>query len=78
MGLNFFMVWGKKLSGVEWSGVESWSGACIVELNCNNTQYMYIQEINVYLFLRYTKNMVTLGLNREIMKNFCVINTFTE
>ena len=60
------MVWGKKLSGVEWSGVESWSGVCIVELNCNNTQYMYIQEINVYLFLRYTKNMVTLGLNREI------------
>ena len=53
-------------SGVEWSGVESWSGVCIVELNCNNTQYMYIQEINVYLFLRYTKNMVTLDLNREI------------
>ena len=38
-------VWGKKLSGVEWSGVESWSGVCIVELNCNNTQYMYTQEI---------------------------------
>ena len=46
--------------------MESWSGVCIVDLNCNNTQYMYMQEINVYLFLRYTKNMVTLGLNREI------------
>ena len=52
------VVWGKKLSGVEWSGVESWSGVCIVELNCNNTQYMYIQEINVYLILRYTKNTI--------------------
>ena len=39
-----------------------WSGA---ELNFNNTQYMYTQEINVYLFLKYTKNMVTSGLNRK-------------
>ena len=62
-------VWGKKLSGVEWRGAE-WSrgveSVLYIELNCNNTQYMYIQEINVYLFLRYTKNMVTLDLNREI------------
>ena len=52
-------VWGKKLSGVEWSGAE-WSRGV------ESVLYMYIQEINVYLFLRYTKNMVTLGLNREI------------
>ena len=50
-------VWGKKLSGVEWSGVESWSGVCIVAIH-NTCIYRK--------FLRYTKNMVTLGLNREI------------
>ena len=58
--------------------MESWSGVCIVELNCNNTQYMYIQEMNVYLFLRYTKNMVTRNISFKSMKNFCVINAFTE
>ena len=61
MDTTWNQVWGKKLSGVEWSGAE-WSRG--VESIFQNTQYMYIQEINVhvYLFLRYTKNMVTLGL----------------
>ena len=30
--------------------------------------------MNVYLFLRYTKNMVTRNISFKSMKNFCVMN----
>ena len=40
------VVWGKKLSGVEWSGVKSWSGVCIVQNRQFSKQNYLMSRVN--------------------------------